>query len=74
MILELMFIPRGVDEAAKNSQGIKRSLFDPHVELYVDVLREGLATIFPCFSPKNVVVIGAGLAGLSAASTLKNVC
>lgn len=38
---------------------------------YIDVLKRGIAGIFPDGRPKKVVIVGAGLAGLSAGYELK---
>lgn len=63
-----------VDEAAKAKSDDEPigSIFDPNVQLYMDVAKQGLNAVFPHHKThKKVVVIGAGLAGLSAASSLK---
>ncbi len=40
------------------------------IEDYVDVVKQGIAKKFKGGKPKKVIIVGAGLAGLSAASEL----
>ena len=41
------------------------------IQDYIDIVRHGITKRFDASQPKKVIIVGAGLAGLAAASELK---